>query len=207
VDAALARPDTPSVGVAPALSGRPLVHAEPDDTPALTRAASRGDAEAFARIYQRWFARAVGAARELTGRDEAFCLDVAQDAMVRAARRVPPLPDEAALGAWLCRTVHRTALDRLRAERRRRAREARHPAGAGGGPEGTHDRAALDERIARLRCQLDELEALDRTLLGARFARGRTLAQAGLEAGLSGDAAHGRIRRALKQLKRRDPEP
>ncbi|QKK08214.1 MAG: hypothetical protein HND58_08515 [Planctomycetota bacterium] len=109
----------------------------------------RGDTAAFGTIYERWFDRALSAAHRLTGRDESFCLDVVQDAMLRAARRLPALPHEAALGAWLCRAVHRAALDRLRAEKRRAARERSsagqvHPT-PGRPPE------ALDEDIAWLR--------------------------------------------------------
>lgn len=169
-----------------------------DDTAALTRAAARGDADSFSTIYERWFGRALAAAHRITGRDEAFCLDVVQDAMLCAARRIPPLPTEAALGAWLCRVVHRAALDRLRAERRRCAREraARPP------NQVAPARDTLDTEIAWLRARLRELPPDDRRMLGARFAHGHTLAQVGAALGLSGDAAHGRIRRVLNRLAR-----
>ena len=174
-----------------------------DDTAALTRAAARGDTAAFGTIYERWFDRALSAAHRLTGRDESFCLDVVQDAMLRAARRLPALPHEAALGAWLCRAVHRAALDRLRAEKRRAARERSsagqvHPT-PGRPPE------ALDEDIAWLRAQLRELPPDDGWMLGARFGQNRTLAQVGASLGLTGDAAHGRIRRALQRVARKAP--
>lgn len=181
----------------------PLHGSAADDTAALTRAVARGDTAAFGKIYERWFDRALSAALRLTGRDESFCLDVVQDAMLRAARRLPPLPDEAALGAWLCRVVHRAALDRLRAERRRVARErtslehARAPEDHGGD--------ALDEDIAWLRAQLRSLPPDDGWMLGARFGQSRTLAQVGAVLGLTGDAAHGRIRRALRRVARTAP--
>jgi len=174
----------------------PIHGSAADDTAALTRAAARGDTAAFGTIYERWFDRALSAAHRLTGRDESFCLDVVQDAMLRAARRLPPLPDESALGAWLCRVVHRAALDRLRAERRRAARErAAADRGAHSTPLNT-----LDEDIAWLRAQLRELPPDEGWMLGARFGQSRTLAQVGATLGLSGDAAHGRIRRALRRV-------
>lgn len=167
-----------------------------DDTGALTRGVSRGDGAAFGVLYERWFGRAYSAAVRLTGRDEAFCLDVVQEAMVRAARRMPPLADEAALGAWLCRVVHRAALDQLRAERRRVARE--RAASRGERVEADPD---LDARIAWIRRRIDELSAEDGALLAARYGRGRTLEQAGGEHGLTGDSAHGRLRRLLERFR------
>ncbi|MCC7388201.1 MAG: sigma-70 family RNA polymerase sigma factor [Phycisphaerales bacterium] len=180
----------------------PAAHAAtaPDDTGALTHAIARGDTRAFGVLYQRWFDIAYTTARRLTGRDEAFCLDVVQDTMLKLARRVPRLDTEAALAAWLGRVTHRTALDRLRTERRRtareRSRETSRPA--------TDAKTELEHQIRRLRAQLRALPTEDQSLLAARFARERTLAQAGEDHGLTGDAAHGRIRRALHALKHAD---
>lgn len=171
----------------------PMPPAAGDDTEALTRAIARGDTRAFGVLYERWFDRLLAAARLLTGRDEAFCLDVVQDAMLKAARRIPTLTAEPALDRWLCRVVHRAALDRLKHERRRLARErSRQPA---------EPTAELDERLAWLRERLRELPAADRSLLAARFARGRSLAQIGAETDTTPGAAHGRIRRVLQSLR------
>lgn len=203
MNASQAIPLTPLRGTAEQPATQTAHHGSAaDDTAALTRAAARGDTAAFGTIYERWFGRALAAAQHLTGRDEAFCLDVVQDAMLRAARKLPPLPDEAALGAWLCRVVHRAALDRLRAERRRRTREAgRDQHSPTAAPTDT-----LDDDIVWLRARLRELPPDDGWLLGARFVRERTLEQAGSPIGLTGDAAHGRIRRVLRRLARLSPE-
>lgn len=192
----------------PAPPGPPAHAQEPDtlppsahdDTDEITKAIARGDTRAFGLLYERWFDRAYAVARRLTGRDEAFCLDIVQDTMLKAARRVPRLPTEAALAAWLGKALHRTALDHLRADRRRMAREQRpqHPQGSG--------RDTLTERLAWLRTQIRELPPEEQSLLAARYARDRTLAQTGEEHGLSADAAHGRIRRTLRTLQRaREP--
>ena len=45
----------------------------------------------------------------------------------------------------------------------------------------------------------------DGWMLGARFGQNRTLAQVGASLGLTGDAAHGRIRRALQRVARKAP--
>lgn len=166
-----------------------------DDTGALTRAIARGDTRAFGVLYERWFGRMYGAARRLTGRDEAFCLDVVQEAMIKAASRMPVLTSDAALSRWLCRVVHRAALDRLRSERRRRLREAAGDRARAAAPESS-------ERIDWLRTRLEELSAEDRALLVSRFGRERSLEQIGSDLGATGDAAHGKVRRALGRLRK-----
>jgi RNA polymerase sigma factor (sigma-70 family) len=137
-----------------------------------------------------------GAARQLTGRDEAFCLDVVQEAMMKAARAMPVMASEAALARWLCRVVHRAALDQLRRERRRAARER----GRGAAPPGA-DGDVL-ERIDWLRERVRSLSAEDRSVLASRFARDRSLEQIGMELGTTGDAAHGKVRRVLARLRK-----
>jgi RNA polymerase sigma-70 factor (ECF subfamily) len=180
----------------------PADHAAPapDDTGALTHAIARGDTRALGILYQRWFDIAYTTARRLTGRDEAFCLDVVQDTMLKLARRVPRLETEAALAAWLGRVTHRTALDRLRTERRRTVRDRKRGA-TGTAPDAQTE---LEHQIRRLRARLRALPPEDQSLLAARFARERTLAQTGEDHGLTDDAAHGRIRRALRALKHAD---
>ncbi|HRQ71696.1 MAG TPA: sigma-70 family RNA polymerase sigma factor [Phycisphaerales bacterium] len=170
-----------------------------DATRDLTAAISRGEAAAFARFYEAWFDRALAAARSLTGRDESFCLDVVQDAMLRVASRMPTLPDERSLERWLARVVRSAALDQLRREKRRLLRErSRSPATSPARPD---ELTELIERIDRLRITLTELPADDRALLDARFGRARTLRDAGEEAAISGDAAHGRLRRIINRLR------
>lgn len=172
----------------------------PDETAILTTAAASGDDGAFAALYRAWFDHALALAFRLTGRDESFCLDVVQDAMLKAARSVPPGLDEDAFRRWLTRVVHTCALDRLRAERRRVQRERSATRRDLHEPDHAPD-AELDERIAELRKALARLGPADRSLLLVRFARGATLDQAARANGISGSAAHGRIRRLLKRLR------
>ncbi len=160
----------------------------------LTHAIARGDEQAFALLYNDWFEPAYAMARDLTRRDESFCLDVVQDAMLKAARSMKPISTEEHLNAWMRRVVHTAALDHLRAERRRRAREL---ARAGDAPEGAQP---LDERIQWLRTELAKLPATDRSLLRLKFAQSTTLAEAGASEGITGASAHGRIRRAIARL-------
>ena len=164
---------------------------------ALTSAIARGDQLAFEHFYNEHFELALDTARDLTRRDESFCLDIVQDAMIRAARGMKRFDTHDQLRAWMRRVVYTAALDRLRAERRRLARERartskRTPANE---PDPT------DERIAWVRAQLADLPPDDRSLLLLRVARGGTIAQAARALGMSPGAAHGRIRRALQRLR------
>lgn len=165
----------------------------------LLRRAARGEGAAFGVFYDRWLPFVYQAARRRSGRDEAFGLDVVQDVMLKVARRPPELGREAAVAAWLLRTAERCAVDRLRAEQRRARREraaAMPERGETPDPAGqaAEMRSWLDARLA-------ELPQLERDLLLLRFAGEGTLAELGERHGISGDAAAGRIRRALQRLR------
>lgn len=166
----------------------------------LTRAVARGDGQALAAFYARWFDPVFAQARSLTRRDESFCLDVVQETMLKVARSIRSMPTESDIARWLSRVVHTTALDLLRRESRRTARERR--VSVGSTPTGDAAEAtALDERIAWVRARLAELPAEEARLLGMRFFRGATLDAVGATSGVSGDSAHGRIRRTLGRLR------
>ncbi len=162
------------------------------------------DDEGNGAFYHAWFDRAYSLARALTRRDESYCLDVVQDAMLRAARSLPPLGSERALAAWMARVVHTTALDQLRREARRVRREERAAAGRRARETGDADpgrRLEIEERIQWLAARLHEAPEVERVLLRERFGRGKTLAQVGETVGMTGSAAHGRIRRAVLRLR------
>lgn len=166
----------------------------------LTAAVARGDERAFECFYDLWFDRLLAMAHACTRRDEAFCLDLVQDCMVRVVDKLPPLHSEAAVAAWLTRTVLRLAVDRLRAEARRSARQqvvaARRPEAQADDPHRPDT-----EQLAWLEHRLAELPAADAELLRARFVHGHTAAAAGAPLALSADAAAGRIRRLVLRLK------
>ncbi|MCZ6836544.1 MAG: sigma-70 family RNA polymerase sigma factor, partial [Planctomycetota bacterium] len=88
-----------------------------------TTAIASGDPEAFARFYDAWFDRAFAEARHCTHRDDEFCLDVVQDAMLKVIKSMKPLPNEAALNRWIRVVIRSCAYDRLRADISRKRRE------------------------------------------------------------------------------------
>jgi RNA polymerase sigma factor (sigma-70 family) len=169
-----------------------------DPVAALTRGVASGDPAALAALYELYFEFTLRAARGVTRRDESFCLDVAQEAWLRVARSLSPCDGTRHFEAWLARVVRTAALDILRREVRRRARERRRAA-----PDQTvrpADRSAAEE-LAWVRDRIAELEGADGDLFRSRFALDRSLDQAGRSAGLSGDAAHGRLRRLVARLR------
>lgn len=170
----------------------------------LTAAIARGDEQAFAEFYERWFDRVYARARSVTRRDEAFCLDVVQDCMMRVVRGMRPLKTEAAVAAWMARTLFSTAVDRLRQDQRRTRRERevveRDAASRDGTPHA--DDLEQEEQAAWLRARIAELPAGDRQLILERFEGGKTLEAIGAAHGMSVHAAHGRIWRILGRLRK-----
>lgn len=165
----------------------------------LTRAIASGDTEAFARFYRAWFDRMFVMARQCTGRDESFCLDVVQDSMVRVIRSIPELNTDVELERWLHVVVRSCALDRLRRERRRSLRERRSDQTT---PKATSARDDQDgeDRIAWLRKQLSQLPPEQAHLLSLRYRLGWTLARIGRALGIKPGAVDGRINRTIKTL-------
>ena len=160
---------------------------------------ARGDADAFGTFYEAWFDRCYALARGLTRRDESFCLDVVQDAMLKAARSMKRIETEPELERWMARVVHTAALDRLLADSRRLARERRRADDDARTLDADPD--GVDERVRWLRTQLAALGPEERTLLSLRYVQDRTLEETGRAVGLSGDAAHGKLRRLMRRLR------
>lgn len=175
-----------------------------EDVARLTRQVRNGDADALTRLYESWFDTMYAWARNGTRRDEAFCLDVVQDAFVRTIRQLPVLESEAALGAWLRRVVLTCALDAMKKDRRRSARERR--AAQPDSPTAPAASPVVEERLAWLRSELGTLSPEERGLIEARHRFGWTIAQAGRRFGLGPNAAGGRLARALGALSARARE-
>ncbi len=169
----------------------------------LTRAIARGDTDAFTQLHDAWFDRALAMAQRLTRRDEAFCLDVVQDTMIRAARKIPELTTLEQVDAWMGKVVHRAALDRLRAERRRAHRELEAAAMRGERIDAADSGLdpELGERIAWVLCELARMDAREQGVVEARFGRGRSVRDVGGHLGLSEGSGHGLLRRTIARLR------
>ncbi|MEO1007799.1 MAG: sigma-70 family RNA polymerase sigma factor [Planctomycetota bacterium] len=174
---------------APTPQDRPDEHAR-----AITARIARGDPEAFAELYEYVFDRALLDARGLTGRDEAFCLDVVQDAMLRAARRMPRLDTWAAVGAWMRRAIASSAIDLLRAEasRRKRERSTGHEREDGPRPTEAPEAEMIDA--------MQELSDREWQAVRMHVGHGLSLAAVGRAMRISRNAAHGLVRRGVRRL-------
>jgi RNA polymerase sigma factor (sigma-70 family) len=182
----------------------PAIAPETVEALRLAKAIAAGDAGAFALFYEAWFDRAYSLARRLTRRDESFCLDVVQEAMLRVIRSIRGLSDPAGLDRWMARIIHTTALDLLRREARRARREvaaARGRSAPAAQPGADPCCLEVEERVAWLEARLEELPAGDRALIRERFERGGTLRDVGRRMGLTGNAVNGRIARAVRRLR------
>ena len=164
----------------------------------LTGAIAAGDTEAFARFYESQFTFMYAEARRVTGRDEAFCLDIVHDAMVKVIKSLKPMETEAGLKRWLGVAVRSCAYDRLRQEARRRRREE-----SVARPTEPEAREDLHDRLAWLRRELAACDESTRALLTMRLRFGWTLAQIGAAVGLKPGAVDGRLRRTIDAFRQR----
>jgi RNA polymerase sigma factor (sigma-70 family) len=177
-------------------------------TEKLTAALAAGDEQAVETFYRQYFDYLYAQARRASGgRDESFCLDVVQDAVLRIIRTVRATPCEKRFRAWLRLVVQTSACDRLRSERRRQRHElaavmVRRSADAA---DETGRRDA-QEQIEWLEAQIARLDPAIVRMIEWRFERRWTLARIGEALGLSIGTIDGRLRRALRDLRERATE-
>lgn len=165
----------------------------------VTRAIGAGDRAALSAFYETWFDRAFSMATRFTGRDEAFCLDVAQEAMLRAAGSIPALATWVDVERWVARVVYTSALDQLKAQRRRAVRER----AAAGSEKWSSPQASaeLRDELAQLLARVSALSEEDSQALGLRYGRGLTHRASASASGGTIGALHGRVRRVLAMLR------
>lgn len=176
--------------------------AKPPVDHSITGRIAAGDERAFADFYEAWFASTLALARATSRRDEAWCLDVVQDVMLRAARRMPALDSDERLGAWMTRAVVNAVVDRSRADARRTRRERQVADLAPTLADEPWFELAEGERQQWLAQSVAALPSTEQALLQARFGGASSVTAAADALGISPDAAHGRLRRALDKLRR-----
>jgi RNA polymerase sigma factor (sigma-70 family) len=212
IDTLTLHPDRPRVNTASddrfAMTGPGTAGVALIDTASLTASLAAGDEAAVDSFYRRYFDLLFRAARRATGRDEAFCLDVVQESVLRVIRSARRTESEAAWTAWLRLVVRTTAYDLLRAESRRQRREKRVGASfkgeavfqAGHQPcDAAEDR---ERRLAWLREQIVRLDPQIARAIDLRYNQQWKLARVAAALGLSIGTLDGRLRRALDRLRR-----
>ena len=137
--------------------------AEPALTPdaELVHRARRGDHDAFEALVKKFQERVYRTAFRLTG-NHGDADDVAQEAFLRAFRGLAGFDERAEFGTWLHRIVINSALNYLRARKRRGPREPAEAAESVPTPES--DPAERTEAREEAREVLDALAALSPTL-------------------------------------------
>lgn len=167
----------------------------------LTSAMVAGQRQALAELFG---IRCVFVEREsgrALGRRTDLVPDAAQEAWLRVARRPVPCAHALALDAWLRRVAVSAAIDLLRSDLARRAREhrvarTRHEAEAFAA-----DVMQLDSAQADLGA-LSGLASEDRSLLELRARTGASLAHLATALGLGTAAVDSRLRRAAERARR-----
>ncbi|MBE2214255.1 MAG: sigma-70 family RNA polymerase sigma factor [Opitutaceae bacterium] len=173
-----------------------------EDSELLHRFAREGDQSAFAELVTRHLDRAYAVALRGVGGDTHLAEDVAQIVFTTLARKAASLIDHPALSAWIHRTTHHVAIDAVRSEARRRAREEKAQV-----MHGLHDDPARDADWEKLRPDLDAVLAAlperDRIALALRYFEDRAFAEIGRRLSVSEDAARMRVDRALEKMRTR----
>jgi RNA polymerase sigma factor (sigma-70 family) len=176
----------------------------PDDTiDKLTAGLAAGNEKAVEAFYRQYFGYLYAQAARASGRDEAFCLDVVQDAVLRIMRTVRRVDCEEQFRAWLRLVVRTTAFDQLRGERRRNRRQAMVVVG----PILEREEETFDEtQIQWLKQQLARCDPQLVRIIELRFEQRWTLSRIAQILELSIGTIDGRLRRAISDLKIRAAE-
>jgi RNA polymerase sigma factor (sigma-70 family) len=162
----------------------------------LQRYSECGSHEAFAELMRRHVNLVYSAARRQV-RSPHIAQEVTQAVFFDLSRSAGKLKPAQPLAAWLFVVTRRAAIDALRRETRRRAREhmITEITDMKNSPDSwTEVEPLLDEAVA-------SLTEADRTAILLRFFENKSLREIGEAIGASDDAAQKRVARAIEQLR------
>lgn len=162
----------------------------------LARYARENSQAAFAELVARHLNLVYSAARRQV-RAPQLAEDIAQSVFLDLARRAASFPAHQPVAAWLHVVTRRTAIDTIRREARRIAREhtAAELAAMDTFPSSWQSlEPVLDEAVAAL-------SETDRQAILLRFFENKSLREIGESLGTTDDAAQKRVTRALDQLR------
>lgn len=178
----------------------------------ITTQMAVGHTPALSVFYETFFDVMLLEAQRCSGRDEQTCLDLVQDAMLKAIKCIKPLPSESAVAVWSRTVVKTVTWDWFRKENRRAMLRNSEATAAGGAfpfsndeaiePE-THEQDFVEQqaRVIWLESQLQSLPTELQSMISLRYRLGWSLKQIGQKFGLKTGAVDGRIRRAVERLK------
>lgn len=163
-----------------------------DDERATVEAACRGDVEALAALYERYYALMVWVAYAVL-LDRPLAEDAAQQAFVTACGKMRSLRRPDRFGPWLTTICRNVAQDMARARRRdaaiQRAAAAEQPVQPGSN--------GFDHAVKEA---VDRLEAMYREVVALHYYSGMSYKEIESVLGVSGDVVKGRLARARRQI-------
>lgn len=153
--------------------------------------------QSFTALVERHLNLVYSVARRQLGASQ-LAEDVAQATFVELARRAGRITPEVSLVGWLHVVSRRKALDVVRSEARRRAREQAAVSLAEMKPTSSVPWNSIEPLLDEA---VESLPADDRTAILLRFFENKSLREVGAALGASEDAAQKRIGRAVERLR------
>ena len=166
------------------------------DLELLNRYTRDHDEKAFADLIHRHVNLVFSAALRQV-RSPQLAEEVSQSVFIDLTRKAPHLAPNTTLSAWLYQVTHRTAIDVVRREARRQAREqiaVEMNAINAPNSDWMQIESTLDEAM-------QSLDETDRTAVILRYFENKSLREVGQSIGSSDDAAQKRVSRAVEQLR------
>ncbi len=165
------------------------------DTQLLRDYAAAKSQDAFAELVRRHVDLVYSAALRQV-RSPQLAEEISQSVFTDLARAADKLKPDTILTAWLYQVARRTAIDVIRRESRRQARErlAVEMAAMNTSSDWTHIEPLLDDAM-------ETLDEPDRAAILLRFFENKSLREVGQSLGTSDDAAQKRVSRAVERLR------
>lgn len=156
----------------------------------LVEQAIQGNGESFTELCRRYYGPMVAIGHAILG-DRHLAEDAAQEALAKAAVRLPRLRDTDQFGRWVAAICRNEARDLARTRRRPRIDEV---------PAAEEDPARTNETAEAVKAALSQLPSAAREVVFLRFYDGLSYDQISAVLGISEQAINGRLRRAKRKL-------